>query len=324
MRRRQLVMLASATATAFALPLHAQRKPKARLGVLHDSGREPEFDSMFKRLGEFGWVEGRNLNIEFRALSTEMKWVASAVKEFVTLKCDVILANGTPAATAVKTHAPSMPMVFIIGGDPVGLGLVASLARPGGHATGYMHGSHEIIVKQFSLLRELAPAARRVAVMFEAGNPSMVQGVHAVQATAAGVGVAVSPMPLRDWKDVDSAHKSLFREPVDGLIVMFDRITAGLGWNIVLMADRMRLPAVYGSRYFIYNAGAVVSYGSDWPALVRQSADYVARVLDGEKPANLPVQQPKRFELVVNMHKARQLEMKIPQSVLLQATEVIE
>lgn len=313
------------TAMVVAPPLRAQRKQTARLGVLHDSGRgDPTFEAMFKRLGEFGWVEGRNLNIELRALSTELKWAAAAVKELVALKCDVILANGTPAATAVKAHAPSMPMVFIIGGDPVGLGLVASLARPGGHATGYMQGSQEIILKQLSLLRELAPAARHVAVIFEARNPSMMQGVRTVQAAAAGAGIAVSPMPLRDWKDVEVANQTLLREPVDGLIVMFDRITANLGWNIVQMADQMRLPAVYGSRHFIYNAGAVVSYSSDWPAPVRQSADYVARILGGEKPANLPVQQPTRFELVVNMHKARKLGMKIPQSVLLQATEVIE
>lgn len=320
--KRRLVMLGAAM--LFSAPLRAQRARVARLGVLHDSGRDPTFEAMFKRLGEFGWVEGRNLNIEFRALSTELKWAASAVKELVAVKCDVTLANGTPAAMAVKAHAPSMPMVFIIGGDPVGLGLVASLARSGGHATGYMQSSQEIILKQLSLLRELAPAARRIAVMFEAENPSMMQGVRAVQATAAGVGIAASPMPLRDWKDADVAGLTLLREPVDGLIVMFDRITAGLGWNIVQMADRMRLPVVYGSSYFIYNGGATVSYGADWPALVRQSADYVARVLDGEKPANLPVQQPTRFELVVNMYKARTLEMKIPQSVLLQATEVIE
>jgi putative tryptophan/tyrosine transport system substrate-binding protein len=291
--------------------------------VLHSAGREVPFVLMFKRLGELGWIEGRNLVIEFRTLDAELKRSSVLVNELARLKCDVILANGTPAAAAVKAHAPSMPMVFIIGGDPVGLGLVASLARPGGQATGYMQSSQEIILKQLSLLRELALAARRIAVVFEAGNPSMMQGVRAVQAAAGGAGIAVSPMPLRDWKDVDAAHKTLPREPVDGLIVMFDRITVGLGWNISLMADQMRLPAIYGSRLFI-DSGAALTYGADWPALVTQSADYVARILDGEKPANLPVQQPTRFELVVNMPKARTLGMKIPQSVLLQATEVIE
>jgi putative tryptophan/tyrosine transport system substrate-binding protein len=308
MKRRQLVMLG--TATVFAAPLHAQRKPMARLGVLHDSRRDLVFEGMFKRLGELGWVEGRNLVIEFRTLDWELKRSSVLVDELARLKCDVILANGTPAATAVKAHTPSMPMVFIIGGDPVGLGLVASLARPGGHATGYMQGSHEIILKQLSLLRELAPAAKRIAVMFEAGNPSMMQGVHAVLAAAAGAGIVLSPMPLRDWKDVDVAIETLLREPVDGLIVMFDRITSASGWKIIQMADRMRLPAVYGSRFFI-DFGAVVSYGIDWTALVKQSADYVARILDGEKPANLPVQQPPQFQLVVRMHKARILGMNL-------------
>jgi putative ABC transport system substrate-binding protein len=315
--------MSAVAALVAPVPLVAQRRQTARVGILHDSWRDSTFNAMIKRLGEFGWVEGRNLQIEFRALTTDPKWTALQVEEVVRLNCDVILANGTPAALAVKAHAPTTPTVFIIGGDPVGLGLVASLPRPGGHATGYMHRSQEIIAKQLSLLRELAPAARRIAVMFEAGNPSMLQGVNTVQSAAATAGITVSPVALRDWKDIDAAHNKFRREPVDGLIVMLDRITGGHAWNIVLLADQLRLPTVYGDRLFIEN-GAVVSYGVDWRATIVLSADYVARILGGVKPTDLAVQQPDRFELVVHMHKARKLGMQIPQSVLLQATEVIE
>lgn len=318
-----MVVVGAPSVLAVPVSLHAQRRQTARLGILHASPRDRVFDSMIQRLGEFGWVEGRNLSIEFHVLSTEPQWAAAAVEELLRLKCDVILANGTPAALVTKAHAPTTPIVFIVGGDPVGLGLVVPLPRPGGNATGYMKRSHEIITKQLSLLRELVPAARRIAIMFEAGNPSMLQGVQALQAAAAGPGIVVRPVPLRDWKDIDVAHLALLREPVDGLIVMFDRVTASDAVSIHSRAERLRLPAVYGSRFFIETGGAV-SYGIDWPALVALSADYVARILGGAKSADLPVLQPARFELVVSMFKARFLGAKIPQSVLLQATEVIE
>jgi putative ABC transport system substrate-binding protein len=310
--------------TAAPVRLAAQRTRKARLGVLSDDGRSPVYNAMFNRLGELGWVEHRNMEIVFLTLDPNLKQSAAKVQELVRLKCDVVFAVGTPAAMSVKTHAPNLPMVFSIGGDPVGLGLVASLARPGGAATGYMQGSQEIVLKQLSLLREMVPSAKRVAVLFEAGNPSMLQGVRSLQHSAAAVGLETQAMSLRDWKDVDAAEKRMMREAVDGMIVMYDRITSGNAWNIASLADRRGLPAVFGNRHFIANGGALVSYGIDWPAQIVRSADYLARILDGAKPADLPVLQPAQFELVVNLWKARRLGQTIPQSVLLQATEVID
>jgi len=297
----------------------------ARVGVLSDGGRDATFNDMFKRLGDLGWVEGRNLKVEFFTLTldSELKQSAAMVKELVRLKCDVILANGTPAAIAVKANAPAtMPIVFIIGGDPVALGLVASLSKPGGNATGYIQRSQEIILKQLSLLRELVPTAKRIAVMFEADNLSMMQGVQALQTAGGGVGIAIERLRLRDWKDVDAAYLKLKGEPVDGMIVMSDRITSSNVANITNLASRLRLPAIYGSRYFS-DFGAVVSYGIDRTALIVSSADYVARILRGAKPADLPVQQVAQFELIVNLAAARSQGLSIPQSVLLQATEVI-
>jgi putative ABC transport system substrate-binding protein len=322
MRRRHIAVLAAALVLTVPTRLAAQRLQSARVGVLHDDVRSAPFDTMFKRLGDLGWVEGRNLKVEFLTLDPELKQLTAKVKELVRLKCDVILATGTPAAMAVKANAPATPMVFIIGGDPVSLGLVASLSKPGGNATGYMQGSYEIILKQFSLLRDLAPTAKRIAVMFEAGNPSMMQGVQALQAAAGGLGIAVVPIALRDWKDVDAAYLKLTGESVGGLLVMLDRVTANNVGYIVRTANRLRLPAVYGSRYFS-DFGAAVSYGIDWNALVVLGADYVARILGGAKPADLPVQQVSQFELIVNLLAARSQGLSVPQSVLLQATEVI-
>jgi len=323
MKRREIAVIAGAAAMTIPLRLLAQDRRTARVGVLHDSGRGSIFNAMFKRLGDLGWVEGRNLKIEFLTLDPELKESASKVKELVRLKCDVILANGTPAALAAKANAPATtPIVFIIGGDPVALGLVASLSKPGGNATGYTQLSQQIILKKLSLLRDLMPTAKRIVIMFEAGNPSMMQGVRAVQAAAGAVGITTEPIALRDYKDVDAAYLKLKAEPADGLIVMSDRITSNNVANITNLASRLRLPAIYGSRYFS-DFGAVVSYGIDMPALILRSAEYVARILDGVKPADLPVQQVTQFELVVNLSAARSQGLSIPQSVLLQATEVI-
>jgi putative ABC transport system substrate-binding protein len=322
MKRREIAVLAGATVMALPIRLAAQRTRTARLGILHDGPRDAVIDAMIKKLGQLGWVEGRNLVIEFRTLDYELKQSAAMVKELVQLKCDVIQTYGTPAALAVKSNAPATPMLFVIGGDPVGLGLVSSLSRPGGNATGYMLLSQQIILKQFSLLRDLTPTAKRIAVTFEAGNPSMMQGVQTLQTAASAVGIAIEPIGLRDYKDVDAAYLKLKDGPVDGLLVMSDRITGAYDYAIANLAQRLRLPGVYGSRSFI-DYGGVVSYGIDWPALVVLSADYVARMLGGAKPADLPVQQVTQFELIVNLSAARSQGLSVPQSVLLQATEVI-
>jgi putative ABC transport system substrate-binding protein len=324
MRRRTCAWLGLSAVAGLgpSRPLLAQPARVALLGVLHDSGRGPEFNALFRRLADRGWVEGRNLVVEFRTLDQDAASATLKARELMRLKCDVILANSTPAALAVHAEASQVPMVFLVGGDPVGLGLVKTLQRPGGHATGYLYQSHEIAAKQLGLLRELAPAGKRLAIMFEAGNRSMLQGVRTVEAVARPLDLFVRQVPLRDWRDVDSVLLEWMHEPIDGLLVLFDRITSAYSVSIAALAKRLRLPAVYGDRQFI-EAGGLLSYGIDWPALVLGSADYVARLLDGAKPADLPVQQPTRFELVVNLGLARNLGMTIPQSVLLQATEVI-
>lgn len=324
MKRRPLCGWATLSLAAAMSPLRAQPSRVARLGVLNDVGRaDPSYAALLRQLAERGWVEGRNLVVEFYTVDEDAKRSEEMARQLVQLNCDVILTKGTAAALAVQAGAPKTPKVFVIGGDPVALGIVATLQRPGGNVTGFAPQSHEIAVKQLSLLRELAPAARRVALMFQHGSISMSQSASAVESAAKPLGLAVRRFPLRGWQDVDAAHQELLREPVDGLLVLFDRVTHVNRWEIIATVNRLRLPTVYGSRYFVEDGG-LVSYGIDWPALLVASADYVARILDGAKPADLPVQQPTRFELVVNRYRARTQGVIIPQSVLLQATEVLD
>jgi putative ABC transport system substrate-binding protein len=323
-RRRVWCGLAFGAAVAVSMPLAAQSARVAKLCVLSGTARRfSSIDWQIKRLGERGWTEGRNLVVEFRMTESDTKRAELIARELAHLKCDVILATSTPAALAVHAQAPTTPMVFDIGGDPVALGLVATLQRPGGQATGFVQQFDEIAAKQLSLLRELAPASRRVAVMFDHGNSSMLQGMRTIDTAAKRLGLSVHRVPVRDYEDVDKAHRDLLREPADALLVLHGTVTAENASNISRMANRLQLPAVYGSREFI-EGGGLLSYGVYRPTLLADIAGYVARILDGAKPADLPVQQPTRFELVVNLGLARTLGMTIPQSVLLQATEVIQ
>jgi len=324
MRRRPLCALVALSFAAAMSPLGAQPSRVARLGFLNDVGRaDPSYAVLLSHLAERGWVEGRNLAVEFLVVDEDPNQSEALARRLAQLNCDVILAKGVAAALAVHAGAPKTPKVFVMVADPVALGIVATLQRPGGNATGFAGQSQEIAVKQLSLLREMAPAAKRVALMFHDGNISMSQSASTVELVAKPLGLAVRRFPLRGGQDVDAAHQILLREPADGMLVLLDRVTYVHRWEIIAMANQLRLPTVYGSRFFT-EYGGLVSFGIDWPALVVASADYVARILDGAKPADLPVQQPTRFELVVNRRGARTLGVTLPRSVLLQATEVIE
>jgi putative ABC transport system substrate-binding protein len=269
-------------------------------------------------LAERGWDDGRNLDVEYVQPYEDAKQSEQLARRLAQQGCNVILTQGLPATLAAQAGAAQAQRVFVMGSDPVALGIVASLQRPGGNATGYVSPPHEIAVKQLSLLRELAPAARRVALLFRAGSASTLLTVQGVEAAARPLGLDVRRFALQGWQDVEA-----LREQVDALLVLFDRLTYDYRAEITEMANRLRLPAVYGSRFFVEHGG-LVSFGIDWPALMVGSADYVARILGGAKPADLPVQQSTRFELVVNRHRARTLGVTLPQSVLLQATEVFD
>jgi putative tryptophan/tyrosine transport system substrate-binding protein len=323
MRRRPLCALAALPFAAAVSPSRAQ-PARARLCVMADVMRSsPAHVGLMRGLAERGWDEGRNLDVESVQPHQDAKQSEELARRLAQRGCNVILTQGLPATLAAQAGAAQTPRVFVIASDPVALGLVATLQRPGGNATGHVTPAHEIAVKQLSLLRELAPAARRIALAFGAGSASMLLTAQSVEAAARPLGLDVRRFPLQGWQDVEAMPSALSREPVDGLLVPFDRLTYDYRAEIIEMANRLRLPAVYGSRFFIEHGG-LVSFGIEWSALMVGSADYVARILGGARPAELPVQQSTRFELVVNRHRARALGVTIPQPVLLQATEVIE
>jgi putative ABC transport system substrate-binding protein len=310
---------------ALAAPelLCAQPRRKARIGVLcQDPRTDPAVEGMFTRLAELGWSEIRNLSVEYIRFDAATSDFRPMIDALLRARCELVVALGTPPALAVKAAAPSMPMVFVVGGDPVTLGLVASLARPGGNATGLTHASHEHHSKLLALLREVVPSGRRFAVMFEAGNPSMLQGFETIRRYAEPAGLTLRAFPLRDSRDIDAADLALTREPADGLVVFNDRVTGYDSAAIVRLAGRRSLPAAYGGRHFV-DSGGLIWYGNNWAAQLARTADYLARILDGARPADLPVERPTRFDLVVNLRAARVQGINLPQSLLLQATEVI-
>jgi putative ABC transport system substrate-binding protein len=323
MRRRPLCALAALPFAAAVSPSRAQ-PARARLCVMADVLRSsPAHVGLMRGLAVRGWDEGRNLDVESVQPHQDAKQSEQLARRLAQRGCNVMLTQGQSATLAAQAGAAQTPRVFVIVSDPVALGLVATLQRPGGNATGHVSPPHEMAVKQLSLLRELAPAARRIGMVFRAGSASMLLSVQGVEAAAGPLGLVVRRFALRGWQDVEAMPSALSREPVDGLLVPLDLLTYEYRAEIIQMANSLRLPAVYGSRFFI-EQGGLVSFGVDWPAMMVGSADYVARILGGAKPADLPVQQSTRFELIVNRQRARTLGVTIPQSVLLQATEVIE
>jgi putative ABC transport system substrate-binding protein len=323
MRRRPLCALAALPFAAAVSPSRAQ-PPRARLCILADVWRgSVGHAGLMRGLAERGWDDGRNLDVEYVQPYQDATQSEQLARRLAQRGCNVMLTQGLPATLAAQAGAAQTPRVFVIGSDPVALGLVATLQRPGGNATGHVSPPHEIAVKQLSLLRELAPAARRIALVFGAGGASTLLSVQGVEAAAKPLGLEVRRLALQGWQDVEAMPSTLSREAADGLLVLIDRKTYDHRAEIVEMANRMRLPAVYGSRFFIEHGG-LVSFGIDWPVMMVGSADYVARILDGAKPADLPVQQSTRFELIVNQRSARLRGVTLPPSVLVQATEIVE
>jgi len=323
MRRRPLCALAVLSLAGTLPSLRAQRA-RARLCIMADVWRgSPAHAGLMRGLTERGWDESRNLDVEYVQPREDAAQSEQLARRLAQLPCNVLFTQGLPATLAAQAGAAQTPRVFVIGSDPVALGLVATLQRPGGNATGHVSPPHEIAVRQLSLLRELAPGAKRVALLFQAGSASTMLTVDSVETAARPLGLAIRRLPLQRWQDVEALPSALQREAVDALLAVSDRLTYEHRAEIVQMANRLRLPAVYGSRFFIEHGG-LVSFGIDWPAMMVDSADYVARVLEGARPAELPVQQSMRFELIVNRRGARALGVTLPQSVLLQATEVVE
>ncbi len=273
-----------------------------------------------QRLRELGWIEGRTITIEYRW--AEAQRFDEIVNEFVRLKVDVIFTAGTPPTIAAKKATSSIPIVFVAAGDPVGTGLVASLARPGGNITGWSNQTRDLAGKRLELLREIAPDLRRLAMMVRTGNVSATSEAREVEAAAKTFDIQVVPLEILSANDIAPALDAL-KARADALYVVVDALLLVHAVRINTVALGARMPTMHGSRELVA-AGGLMSYGADFVDLWRRSADYIDKILRGAKPADIPVEQPTKFELVINLTTAKALGLTVPPTLLARADEVIE
>jgi putative tryptophan/tyrosine transport system substrate-binding protein len=325
MRRREFITLLGGGAAAWPLAARAQPRKKPTVGFLGAStpaAAEQWVAAFAQRLRELGWTEGRTVTIEYRWAEGRNERMAEIAAEFVRAKVDVIVAQGTQATLAAKNATTALPIVFALPGDPVGSGLVASLAQPGGNVTGLSSQVPELAGKRFDLLREIIPRLRRLAIMINVSNTANMQEMQEVPAAARASGLDVASFEIRRTADIAAAF-SAFEGKVDALYVAPDAFLNTNRIRINTLALAARLPTLYGARENVEAAG-LISYGPSFTDLFRRAGDYVDQILRGAKPADLPVQQPIKFELVVNLITAMALGLEVPSTLLARADEVIE
>jgi putative tryptophan/tyrosine transport system substrate-binding protein len=279
-------------------------------------------DTFVQRLRELGWIEGRTVAIEFRWGEGRSKRSAEFAAEFARLKVDVIVTDGTSSVIAVKQATSVIPIVFAAAGDPVGSGLVASLARPGGNITGLSVQAADLAGKRLEILREVVPGLRRLAIMGHAGNPTDVIQSGEARAAAHTLDLEVVSAEIRRAEDIAPAFEAFKEGRADALYVFGDPLLATNRIRINTLAQD-RLPTIYNYREFVA-AGGLKSYGPNFPDLFRRAAEFVDKILRGAKPGNLPVQQPTKFDLVINLTTAKALGLEVPPTLLARADEVIE
>jgi ABC-type uncharacterized transport system substrate-binding protein len=330
-RRRQFITLLGGAAAAWPLAASAQQPERIRrIGVLStlpvdDPEWQDRLAALLQGLSELGWVVGRNVRIDYRLGATNIERMRQHVAEIVALAPDIIVANGTSAVGPLLQATRSLPVVFVQVTDPVGGGFVASLARPGGNATGFTSLEYGMSGKWLELLKQISPSLARAAVIRDPSLPSGSGQLGAIQAVGPLLGVEVSPIDVRDGTEIERAVTEFARSPNGGLIVSSSGVAAAIRHRdlIIALAARHRLPAVYPLRSFV-SAGGLTFYSNDSIDPYRRATGYVDRILKGEKPADLPVQAPTKFQLVINLKTARALGLDIPSTVLARADEVIE
>jgi putative tryptophan/tyrosine transport system substrate-binding protein len=326
MRRRRFITLLGGAA-AWPLAARAQSSPMRRVGVLNPfAENDPEYANVaaFRQaLEKLGWTNGGNVRIDYRWGGADPARIRAQAKEIVAFKPDVILVSTALALQPLLQETRSIPMVVARIVDPVGAGFVASLARPGGNLTGFTAGEFSLFGKLVEVLKEIAPQVTRVAVLHHPDQVPQTHMLRAVEAAAKSIGVQVTAAGARDLAAVERAVNEFAREPGGGLIVFPNAVTEGNREPIIAIAAQHRLPAAYGYRFFVADGG-LISYGVDLADQYRQAASYVDRILRGEKPADLPVQQPTKFELVLNLKTAKALGLDVPLFFQQRADEVIE
>jgi putative ABC transport system substrate-binding protein len=325
-KRRQFITLLGGAA-AWPLTARAQQ-PMAKLptigflGAATPSAWSQRVAAFVQRLRELGWTEGRTVVVEYRWAEGRSERFLEIAAEFAQLKVDVIVAAGTPAVLAAKQATSVVPIVFVGAGDPVGTGLVASLPRPGGNITGLSAQTTDTVGKRLELLRELMPGIRRLAIMGNVDNPVSVLEMREIGAACASLGLEVDALEIRRTADIVPAFEALKRG-AEALYVQADPLVIANQIRINTLALGMRLPTMHGLREYV-EAGGLMSYGPNFPDLFRRAADFVDKILRGAKPSDIPVEQPTKFELVINLITAKALGLEIPPTLLARADEVIE
>ena len=329
MKRREFIILLGGAAATWPVVARAQRSEKIRrIGVLmnlaaDDSEAQIRVAALMQGLQELGWSVGRNLRIDIRWGAGDADRYRRYATELVMLAPDVILAAGSTAMGPLQQATRDIPLIFVHVGDPVSAGFVASLAQPGGNASGFTSFEFGMSGKWLELLKQIAPNLTRVAVLRDRTNPSGIGELGAIQAVAPSFAVELSPLDAVNAAEIERAVTSFSRTANGGLIALPTGLTTIHRDLIVKLAARYQLPAVYPYRYFV-TAGGLMSYGLDLTDSFRRAAGYMDRILKGEKPGDLPVQQPTKFELVVNLRTAKALGLTMPPSLLARADEVIE
>ena len=329
MNRREFIMLLGGAAAAWPLAARAQQGGRMRrVGVLQnlasdDPAEQARLMAFGQGLQELGWTIGQNVRIENRWSAGDPDRIRRNTEEMVALAPDVILASGNAGVAPLLQATRTVPVVFVIVPDPVGAGFVDSLARPGGNATGFIAYEYGLSGKWLEVLKEIAPGVTRAAVIRDPALASGPGQFAAIQSIAPSLGVEVSPVNVRDAGEIERAITAFAHSPNGGLIVTGSALVGLHRHLIIALAARHKLPAVYVERTYVA-AGGLVSYGSDFLDQYRRAASYVDRILKGEKPADLPVQQPTKYELVINLKTAKALGLDIPPTLLARADEVIE
>jgi len=332
MNRKILVSLSASFIFALVGFADAQQAGKVlQIGLLSprqtrsagDTRQSPRMRAFEEGLLELGWIKGKNVTIERRDTGGESDRLGEAAAELVQLKVDVIVTLSTPPAKAAKAATSTIPIVIIDPGDPVGVGLVASLARPGGNITGLSSIAPDLAAKRLELLKETFPKASRVAILFNAAIPPAEVGLKEMRLAAPLFGQQLQFVEVQHADGFERAFEAITRERATALVVFPDPLTFSNSNVIVALANKSRIPTIFGESEFV-NRGGLMSYGPSYPAMFRRAATYVDKILKGAKPADLPVEQPTKFEFVINLKAAKEIGLTIPPNVLVRADRVIK
>jgi len=325
-RRKFLATLLGGAAVAWPFAAHAQQPPKIPrigfLGATTAAGVESRLKRFRAGLRDLGYIEGENLLIDFRWAEGNYARLAEFAAELVGLKVDVLVTYGTPGTLAAKQATTTMPIVMTVSGDAVATGIVASLARPGGNVTGSSFFSPELIAKRLELLKDAVPSARSVAFLFNPNNPVEASGAQLTELAAKSLGLDLQPFEVRNLSEFERMGSTLVKTRIDAVAVTDDSILLGNSRRIAEMATSNRLPSI-GS-VDLAQAGGLIGYGPNLLELWYRAASFVDRILKGAKPADLPIEQPTKFELVINLKTAKAVGITVPPTLLARADEVVE